>query len=125
MFRGEFLALGLALGLSWEHLFDVAVEKTAEVWATAGGTIPLDHTTEKVCLIILTIILVCIVFPAWTVYMMPKSNDKELKEFVKHLTEAGEELSPWQAFWDCQCCGDYDTYGHAEDEESEAESDQA
>jgi len=96
--KGEFTAVGLLLGLSWEHVFDAAIE----------GVEPYFPETEtprdaSLLLSLFTLVLVLIVFPAWAVYILPKGNGK-----------ADEGLSPLTAFCDC-----------SNDDEEESEDEEA
>lgn len=86
--RGEFLAISLAVGLGWEKLFDTALE--------GAGEFVEDPIKKKLFVSFITLALVAVVFPAWTVYMLPK-HDPELRE------EYGTEtLRPFQACTDCE-----------------------
>jgi len=98
--RGEFTAVALAVGLSWEHLFDRALEE--------AGELVEGSTAQKIWMVFLTFVLVLIVFPAWTVYMLPQ-HDPELKKEYK-----GKRIAPWQAYCDCPC--DDDDYDDEKDD---------
>jgi len=86
--RGEFLAISLAVGLGWEHLFATALED--------AGEFVEDPVKKKLFVSFITLALVAVVFPAWTVYMLPK-HDPELLEEYDNVT-----LRPLQAFTDCE-----------------------
>jgi len=100
--RGEFLAISLAVGLGWEHLFDTALED--------AGEFVEDPTRKKLFVSLITLALVAVVFPAWTVYMLPKHDPELLEEY------AGVTLRPFQAFSDCDG-GDEEELELEEDEE--------
>merc|ERR1712070_1090146 len=64
LLRGEFTAVGIAVGLSWEHLFDTSLEGIAE---------SVDEGLyAKVWMACFTFLLAAIVFPAWVVYILPR-----------------------------------------------------
>merc|ERR1719271_1299498 len=90
--RGEFTAVGLAVGLSWEHLFDRALEDAGEFVEGARA--------HELWVAFLTFVLVLIVFPAWAVYMLPQHDPELRQEYGKQV------LSPHQAY--CDCSGDVD-----------------
>jgi len=100
--RGEFTAVGLAVGLSWEHLFDRALED-------AGEFVEGEHAHE-LWVVFLTFVLVLIVFPAWAVYMLPQHDPELRQEYGKQV------LSPHQAY--CDCSGDVDDEEAREEDES-------
>jgi len=84
--KGEFTAVGLYLGLSWEHVFDVALEGIEP-------SFPEPHRGLQ--LGVFTLVLVLFVFPAWVVYIVPKHDES--------LTVAGPDgISPLTAFCDCE-----------------------
>jgi len=102
--KGEFLSVGLMLGLAWEHVFDAALEgvvpfiqKLEEKKPTPGGT--------SIAMALLTFGLVLTVFPAWVVYIVPKA---EPELFTPYMT-------PLAAFCDCE---------RAEEDESEEEEEE-
>jgi len=95
--KGEFTAVGLLLGLAWEHVFDAALEGVEPLF-------PEKQSRWLLCLF--TLVLVLFVFPAWVVYILPKSKD------FKGTAKDG--LAPLTAF--CDCGGDSEE--ESEDEEA-------
>jgi hypothetical protein len=93
--RGAFTGFALAVGSSWEKTFDASVDALEEF-----GVKGLRKT-------LITLLLVCIVFPAWMSYILPKS-DADLQKEYKGKTPP---------FW--ACCCDYDP---CEDEEDDYEN---
>jgi len=98
--RAIFTGLGFAVGRSWEKTFDAAVEALGDAF---------DLNLAKRTLI--CILLVCIVFPAWMVYILPKADDELKKEITK---------SP--PVW-AVCC-DHDPCDEDEEEDWYEEADQ-
>jgi hypothetical protein len=80
--RGEFTAVGLLLGLAWEHVFDAAVESLEPKF---------PEEKNWLYLALFTLALVLFVFPAWAVYILPKANG-----------ETSDGLTPLTAFCDCE-----------------------
>jgi hypothetical protein len=70
LLRGMFTGLALAVGSSWEKTFDAAVDGLDAFGFSEGRKA------------VLTLLLVCLVFPAWMVYILPK-GDPELRETIK------------------------------------------
>jgi hypothetical protein len=100
--RGEFTAVGLAVGLSWEHLFDRALEDAGEFVEGARA--------HELWVAFLTFVLVLIVFPAWTVYMLPQHDPELRQEYGK------QNLHPHQAY--CDCSGDVDDEEDRDEDEA-------
>jgi NADH:ubiquinone oxidoreductase subunit 3 (subunit A) len=84
--KGEFTAIGLLLGLAWEHVFDAALE---------GAEPLLPKENKSISLAFITFVLVLIVFPAWVVYIVPKHD------LGASTKVSGRELTPLHAFCDC------------------------
>jgi len=108
-FKGEFTAVALAVGLSWEHLFDVALEEVGE--NVEEG----EHRRAWIAFFIMA--MICIVCPAWTVYILPK-HDTELTKLY-----GDAELHPWQAFFDT--ANDYEPEDSSGDEKESENSSKA
>lgn len=69
--RGAFTGIALCVGSSWEKTFDASVD-----------ALDVFHYNEAQKALITTL-LVVIVFPAWMVYMLPKSDDELKKEITR------------------------------------------
>mmetsp|Transcript_52377 Transcript_52377/g.94269 ORF Transcript_52377/g.94269 Transcript_52377/m.94269 type:complete len:535 (-) Transcript_52377:83-1687(-) len=76
--RSVMFALGMLVGLSWEGSFDVATEALAEGLADEGDEESAKGTYYTA---LLHIILVMISYPAWRLYILPKT-DPELAEII-------------------------------------------
>lgn len=70
--RGSFAAVGLMVGFSWEKAFDCAADGVGDLELFGGAD-------RKLLKALFSLGLLIIVFPAWMVYILPKS-DSELKE---------------------------------------------
>jgi len=96
--RGMFTAVALTVGLSWEHVFDAALEGASK-YAGEG-----HEYFES----FLTLVLVVVVLPAWVVYILPKHDD-ELKKLYSY-----KRLNCCAVCCDCTMCDDEssDPYGY-------------
>eukprot|EP00930_Biecheleria_cincta_P029512 TRINITY_DN20526_c0_g1_i1.p1 TRINITY_DN20526_c0_g1~~TRINITY_DN20526_c0_g1_i1.p1 ORF type:complete len:699 (-),score=139.21 TRINITY_DN20526_c0_g1_i1:29-2125(-) len=81
MFKSVITALGLLVGLSWEHSFDVAVEVAAE------------KTSRPVMMeLVFTVVVVALIVPAWRRYVLTKQiYYAQLKEEMASGTFQGKE----------------------------------
>jgi hypothetical protein len=79
--RGAFSGLSLAVGLSWEKVFDASLEGLGGLGASTT-----DITMSMV-------VLVLVVFPAWMVYMLPKADFDLQKAMSKCLAKGSLPLS--------------------------------
>jgi len=100
--KGEFTAVGLWLGLAWEHVFDAALEGIEPGF-------PKPHRSLELGLF--TLALVLFVFPAWVVYIVP-NHDSD----CKGIEHKGVKLNPLVAFCDCLTNDDSEDEGDSEDE---------
>lgn len=78
----EKLITGLAIliGFSWEQCFDTAVTVISESQK--------KHCPEVLSKLIMSIILIVVVFPAWRLYILPKE-----RELADEVTEEGQKKS--------------------------------
>lgn len=85
--KGTFLAVSLVVGLSWEHLFDVALEMC--------GKFATHDQGQRWLTVALTFGLIIVIFPVWMAFMLPK-HDEELKEEYKN-----KDVSLFASCGDC------------------------
>jgi hypothetical protein len=76
--------LSLAVGLSWEKVFDVCMEGLGEYIEEKTDS----PQTGKIIIIILTIVIVGVVVPAWALYILPKAS-VEIQEEMSEALKAG------------------------------------
>jgi len=101
--KGEFTAIALMVGLSWEAVFSAGVEGIS----LFGATDEQEHTITFGC----SLLLLLIVLPAWVVHILPKHNKELIEEYQ------GVALKPWHAFCDCEMCEDDDEYEDVDEED--------
>jgi len=86
---GVIVAIGLLVGISWEHAFTHAIDELAESLA--------EYTMERVKIkIIMACCLVVCVLPAWRLYILPKA-DTELR---KHYAGKSPPLKSLCCHWE-------------------------
>jgi len=102
LLKGSMTAVALVFGLSWEHLFDTAIEEAAEMAKSEKAAQWLK--------IAFSLVLVIVVTPAWMVYVLPKHNE----ELIEQLE--GKHLTPFNCLGDCF---DTDDEGGSEGEAAE------
>lgn len=89
-----FNGIGLAVGLSWEKVFDSAMDGI-------GDTQMFEGTSDKskaTATMLLSLWLFLVVFPAWMLYMMPKGDEDLQKTYRDNLAEGPLPVSA--------CCRD-------------------
>jgi len=114
IFRGMFTGIGLAVGMSWEKTFDAATDGLGDFVDQGAQD---GDTLRRAALVKIAVqyLLVFVVLPAWTVYMLPKAND----EIAKAMSESLEDGNlPLRAY----CC-DSDLYNVKPDAGEEASGD--
>jgi len=106
LLKGSMTAVALVVALSWEHLFDTAIEEVAGIADSEEG--------KQWLKVLMSFLLVLVVLPAWMVYILPKHND-ELKNKY-----ANKQLSIFASCGDC-CDTDDDDEGYDYDENENEE----
>jgi len=104
--KGSMTAVALVVGLSWEHLFDAAIEEVAEMAEAEHG--------KQWLKVLMSFVLVLMVLPAWMVYILPKHNDEMIEKY------AGKQLSVFKCCGDC-CDTDDEEEGYDYADETEEE----
>lgn len=67
--KGMFTGVALVVGLAWEKTFDCAMDDL-------GDSLPAANDQAKLAVnLIVIIIIILMVFPAWVVYILPKADD--------------------------------------------------
>lgn len=93
-------AAALAVGLAWEKVFDAAMDATSDYVTDANG---INSARRSLGVqIFFTFAYLLIVFPAWMMYILPKTDEDIQKAMKKTLSEGP---LPARA-----CCCDYDLY---------------
>eukprot|EP00930_Biecheleria_cincta_P042959 TRINITY_DN29556_c0_g1_i1.p1 TRINITY_DN29556_c0_g1~~TRINITY_DN29556_c0_g1_i1.p1 ORF type:complete len:604 (+),score=91.60 TRINITY_DN29556_c0_g1_i1:146-1957(+) len=99
LMRANVTGIGIAIGFSWEKAFDRALENLVEKKFVGGSEF---YTHIFIC-----ISLICLLYPGWRLYILPKTS--------KHLDkEVGKNPHPFSI-----CCPD--RYADAYEESSEGE----
>jgi hypothetical protein len=80
VFKASFTAVSLAVGLSWEKVFDVAVEGAADLFKTYMGN-EASSNSQHLYTVLIEFVLLALVFPAWVLYILPKASDEVQKEY--------------------------------------------
>merc|ERR1719235_855442 len=85
--RAAVSALALAVGLAWEKVFDAAMDAVGDMVSknitTTDHTIPLSELVQ----IFFTYFYLLIVFPAWMMYILPKTDPDIQKKMSKALAD--------------------------------------
>mmetsp|Transcript_93900 Transcript_93900/g.172193 ORF Transcript_93900/g.172193 Transcript_93900/m.172193 type:complete len:446 (+) Transcript_93900:81-1418(+) len=98
--RAPFTAVALVVALSWEKLFDEMMDKFTD-------SIQVDGVEDdRIITLLWTGLMILIVFPAWAVYMYPKTDDDVQKAYSREL--AAGPLPARAAFYDLDLANDYD-----------------
>lgn len=103
-------AMALAVGLGWEKVFDKAMDGFAEKISSKA-----TPGREQLTVIFLTAALICVVFPGWMLYILPKVDDDIQKKYKKALADGPFPLSA------CCCSADLDDDNYDADEDDELE----
>jgi len=101
--KGSLTAVSLLVGLSWEHLFDTAIEQVAEMAEMKKG--------QQLIKVLISFLLVLVVLPAWMVFILPKHNDELIEKYQ------GKQLSVFACCGDCADSDEDGDYDEADDEE--------
>lgn len=103
------LAMALAVGLSWEKVFDASMDGVSDYMTDASG---ISSARQSLGIqIFFTFAYLLVVFPAWMMYILPKTDEDIQKAMKKTLSEG-----PLPAR---SCCVDYDLYDDYVDEYDE------
>lgn len=109
--RAALLAVALAVGLSWEKVFDAAMDAVGDM--VSKETVPPDEKKSELVQIFFTFFYLFVVFPAWMLYILPKTDADIQKKMKRALSEGP---LPCRAI----CC-DEDLYDDFDDLEDDAE----
>jgi hypothetical protein len=83
VFKALFTGVSLAVGLSWEKVFDAAIEGAADMIASSSET----KTAEHLFTVLLSCGLIAIVAPAWILYILPQASEEVKKDYKKALAD--------------------------------------
>lgn len=105
--------IGLAVGLSWEKVFDASMDGFSDYVSKQEGG---NEKGAKIIEILFMVVVILVVVPAWQVYILPKADDGLQKKMSNALSQGS---LPLRAF----CCDEdlYDDYDGIEDDEEEEE----
>lgn len=76
LMRANVTGIGIAIGFSWEKAFDRALENLVET-KFADGSVTYSH-------ILISISLICILYPGWRLYILPKTSNRLEREVGKN-----------------------------------------
>jgi hypothetical protein len=106
------LGLSLAVGLAWEKVFDAAMDAVSDYMSDASGI--NSERRELWIQIFFSYAYLAVVFPAWMMYILPKTDEDIQKAMKKTLSEGP---LPTRS---CICDADlYDDYVEEEDDDIE------
>lgn len=79
--RAPFTAIALVVALSWEKLFDAMMDKMTTSIEVRG------ITDSRLITLLWILLMVLIIFPAWAVYIYPKTDDEVQKAYSRELVK--------------------------------------
>jgi len=86
---GVIVAIGLLVGISWEHAFTHAIDELSEALS--------DSDVDKMKIkMIAAIILVVSVLPAWRLYILPKADQELRKHYAGKSPPLKSLCCPWK-----------------------------